>query len=244
LGRRVPEEIIKNNLEYINTRKQKLNEYEKDIQVNFLRGFGMDAKSIAGQYLLLNNTDEARKWFTESARYYLESKKINDNLEGRSFEYSSGLSMIVSASLSGDRNLKNEVAESILKRKPYTNPPGLFLKFQVIVSNLILGNVNIDEELQELKTLENKYSKKTGGFYTGYTDALMALRTKDSENLKKSVEDILSRFSKSRMSRDYPYEFEIAMILMLAKDRGMDIDPERDIDKKYHKYIPMGLLKT
>ena len=193
-----PEESIKLHLDYINTRKQKLNEYEKDVQANFLGGFGMDAKSIAGQYLLLNNTDEARKWFTESARYYLESKKINDNLEGRSFEYSSGLSMIVSASLSGDRNLKNEVAESILKRKPYTNPPGLFLKFQVIVSNLILGNVNIDEELQELKTLENKYSKKTGGFYTGYTDALMALRTKDSENLKNHFAEVRENLSSTQ----------------------------------------------
>lgn len=237
-----PEESIRIDLDYINTRKQKLKEYEKNIQANKLKTFGMMSQSIAKEYLLLDNVDEARKWFAESANYYLESKEINDTRGDSNFTYSSGLSLLKSASLSGNKKLEQEAIESILKKNPYTNPPGLFLKFQVIVCNLTLGNDDINEEIQELKTLEDKYSKKTGGYYIGYADSLKALQTMDSEKLLENVEQILSGFSRSSLRRDYSYELITTMLLLLGKKRGMDIDPEKDLDNKFYKYIPMNLL--
>jgi len=89
-----------------------------------------------------------------------------------------------------------------------------------------------------------KYAKRLSGYLLGERETLEALTKKDRAGFLDGIHAYLKSFPRSGYHKDFPLSLYGAVFIILAKDRSMDIDPERDIDKKYHKYIPMGLLKS
>ncbi|MDO9097686.1 MAG: hypothetical protein Q7U60_06160 [Candidatus Methanoperedens sp.] len=76
----------------------------------------------------------------------------------------------------------------------------------------------------------------------GTLEIITGLAKNSKEIFLKGVNDYLQRFPRGGAYKELKYSLDIPMYINLARKRGMDIDPEMDIDKKYHKYIPMGLV--
>lgn len=237
-----PEESIKLHLNYINTHRQKLREYPEDIQANFLRTFGIDAKRIAENYLLLGNIDEARKWFVESVNYYRQAREIKLNLSS-DIEGGNIFEMFVSSVLSGDGNLIKEVSINIINNPLKDYDLMVFGATNIkLYAMLVLDNPGIEEQQEKFNEVVKKYAKRVSGYLRGERETLEALTKKDREVFLEGIHTYIKSFPRSGSYRNFPLSLYAMVFIILAKDRGMDIDPRKDIDKKYHKYIPMGLV--
>lgn len=237
-----PEESIKLHLNYINTHRQKLGEYEKDIQANFLRTFGMDAKRIAEQYLLFGNIEEARKWSAEAVNYYRQAREIKLNLSS-DLETGSIFDMFVSSVLSGNENLKKEISANIIQDPPKGYDLVLFGATEILLFAMItLNHHETGEQQEKFNELVKNYGKRLSGYLQGENETIEALTKKNKEKFIEGINTYLKSFPRSGRYKNFPLSLYAAVFLILARDKGMDIDPEKDIDKKYHKYIPMGLV--
>ena len=244
MGRRPPEEIIQTNNRLILVRNEEIKKAPDDIKASKMDTNGMLSKSIAGQYLLLSNIDETRKWFTESTRYYQQSIELKRKLDigidtGYLFE------MFISSVLSGNEDLKKEVSQNIIENPPKGYDLVVFGANLILLFAMIARDHPETGKQQEIfNELVKKYAKRLSGYLQGERETLEALTKKDRAGFLDGIHAYLKSFPRSGYHKDFPLSLYGAVFIILAKDRSMDIDPERDIDKKYHKYIPMGLLKS
>jgi len=233
MSKKSPEESIRIDKTYIETRLVKMRELPENQRDNFYSLFGVLSKSIAQNYLLLNNKSEARYWFIESAQYYYKFQ----NLAGYSDIES--LPMLYSAILSENMDAKHMCAEAILKMNLKQDiKADIVYKAVLSLAYAIMKKENESlDHINKLAQSERKYWKKVTGSYEGLAKALDGIVNHNKEMVLEGITRILELFKKRKTRSEELLCIDAIALILLARDYDIKIYL-KEIDVKFRSLVP------
>lgn len=193
-----------------------------------------DAEYIGRCYALIGDGKEARAWFRKSA----ESMSFSDFTDTRC------LRMLWTAVLSGDKKFATNIASKMLNAGVVQKSLHEIIKKQCELFAYIILNKEISQEyLTELEKLEDKQRKSISGMPSGTVKCCCGILKKDKRIVMDSLSTMIpfTRRFYGQMKGDIPVAMEEAMLIILAKDAGIEIGPENF--PKYNEILPACLFE-
>lgn len=198
---------------------------------------GNSCRDIGGLYVLLGNRKKGIEYFVQAVHYYLKAHDFTASQKA-----GPQISRLIdSAILSRERELQSKAAAVCLDAKAF----GLAFAWHRIrlVSNLVLNN---DDKVIEIASRMKKIEKREGkraGYSEGVASVGQGIVDKDDRSIKTGIDQILSTHVTKYIDRieDSPWLqicLPAVVLLLLARDRGMDVWKEIDSE-----YIPKILFQ-
>ena len=245
--------FIKFHAEFVNSNKEKILTSDEKLKSRWLWGLGTNAQAAALGYLMLNDRNSALTWLNKSAEFYFRCMQSYDKTKlyfgiSESFTETIALQVMKSIILSGNKNLINETANYIVKNQPEISMSSDLIYNYVIAVSMIITrgerlNEDLNEQLKKLSVSEEKHGGNVTGYYAGTSFALEGIAQNNKEKILNGVNKMLFSFSKHlSRTKDIPLCLDAVMILLVAKNKEIEIDVQKEIHENYKKYIPLCLF--
>jgi hypothetical protein len=243
--------------EFVNSNKEKILTSDEKLKSRWLWGLGTNAQAVALGYSMLNDRNDALIWFNKSAEFYFQCMQSYDKTKlcfgiSESFTETIALQVMKSIVLSGNKNFINELSNYTAKNKPEISMSSDLIFNYVIAASMIIItrgerlneelNEELKKQLKKLSESEEKHGEGVIGYYAGTSDAMEGLAENNKEKILNGINKMLFSFGKylSR-TKDIPLCIDAVMILLIAKNKEIEIDIQEGIYENYQKYIPLYL---
>ena len=241
---------------FIDENSEKIKTHDKKLKSRWLWGFGTSAYAVSLGYLVLNDKKNAVSWFNKSSGFYLRCADLHLQTKqyfgiNKTFTETAALQVIKSCVLSINKKSINKITDYIIENRPEAFGSDLIYNYVLALSLFIICSKNpgkykhkhLIQQVEKLSESEKKQKGNVSGYYKGTKDALAGLSENNKEKFFKGINKILSSFCRSLpKTGDLPVCTDAVMILLIAKDRGMEINI-KNISRKYHKYIASCLFQ-
>lgn len=201
------------------------------------------ARPLGVYNLLLERQNEAVQWFTKSAEWFCGRR---DQLRGEINEPQIAMWSVVTAILSTNDELAEEIATQLVEEKIEHRSPEYFTHFAEGLANLLLGNdERVTRSADQLTALEPA-SPEQLDFYSGLGDVFRAVIADDPEKLDDSLEHVLDWHTRKMVPKlgeiadDALVCFPATALLLLARKRGFAVE---HLDAFESEYVPKALFE-
>lgn len=193
------------------------------------------ARPLGVYHLLLGERDESVAWFAKSAKWFNGRWQ---QVRGGTNEPQMAMWMLLTAVLSRDADLADQMAERIVEDGIEHSEPAYFTQFDACLANLIVGNdeaaIDAADSLAEMEP----EAPEEVQYYPGLGDACRAIVDGDVAAFDAALDRILVRHEElvptlGETADDAVICIPATVYLLVADDRGLSVTETDAFDSKY-----------